>query len=1139
MSKMRKTLAVLMALLMAASIMLTPVIAASEEAAAAAEPIEAAADISEADAQEADAEEPTAPAEASEEESEALPAEEASGEAEESSAEPQEGSDEMAEDIDLDGAAADDPNAESWVIAKRQTSYLNVEVNVLKYDPANLPLETLLELLAAQNESFSVPDESAVIFWCNPRHYYYNNEGYRDYYYDNDIYELVERDGTVDVSRGNNNYYMIVGSGHQLNREDVKYSIYVTNMGDISSEDLTINIYKQNAEGNRESIGSKQPYLNFDEGEYWNSVFCNVALEEGEGIYLGVTSEILNADLGVSLKVYDADDNDITDQILNQDMTSAAAGYLVPTVEGEQIAELRFEYSYNGETLKEAKLGVRNHIVYVDTWLYDAIVIGESGDRHDLYWSEFLNSSHTDWDFIVYMTETYPMGTVVNLVFNAATSTVGEDGLSHIAKAVIGDYDSLGAAAGAEDIKDKLFGDGYPVISGETPITITIFTSGVTNGQTVLKHNVSFGTREQTVPDADVYFSVYSANNAEGNSLRTSTALTKTDAMAETYQTVFVLDPNADLSQIKPVFNLGEGCRAHIGGTKQVSGETTVDFSKGQVQYVVDIPGERVRNYFVEFIKVDPDAAKLFVQAPSDEREVFLITATNEKHDIAIANIGSLVMTGLNVKLEDAQNVKLDAYYTVGGDGNDKLDTASNVQTYSYGDRKYYNYNENGNAVIRLVPDGEGEIKGTLVISADGQEDVRMKLTGFAKDPVFTTTALDDAVKYVPYSYLVATNNIYDWIDVQFSLAGRLPEGVSFYPKTGEIYGVAQETGEFPVTVTARYTSTSEAYPYTFQPSTVELVLVVKENTNENVYNETDEGYAILDSIGTDIGGYDFVLEERGDQLFRSEGELSQFVALWLNGEKLVQGQDYEAESGSTKVVIYAQTFENKANQEGYNTLAAEFRLLDTDSLSFEDSTNELRKTAQNFRLEYTGSGGNTGGNSGGNTGGNTGGTNGGANGGSGSGNSQNQAATVTCSFNFVDADGNPASGLSIELRSTPRKGTTSAGGRVSYSNVEMGEHTLSVLDESGNAIASKTFTLKAGSKFSANGDELTVVSGSTVSIPVTYDGSTLTFGNAVQDSEPQTGDTTQLELYAAVLAVCAVGLGAAVTLLRRRGSNR
>ena len=86
--------------------------------------------------------------------------------------------------------------------------------------------------------------------------------------------------------------------------------------------------------------------------------------------------------------------------------------------------------------------------------------------------------------------------------------------------------------------------------------------------------------------------------------------------------------------------------------------------------------------------------------------------------------------------------------------------------------------------------------------------------------------------------------------------------------------------------------------------------------------------------------------------LYRSEGEFEQYVNLWLNGQLLVRGEDYDAESGSTKITIYAQTFENKANMDGINTIAAEFRTTDVSALNTLNDTNTMHVTAQNFRIE-------------------------------------------------------------------------------------------------------------------------------------------------------------------------------------------
>lgn len=222
-------------------------------------------------------------------------------------------------------------------------------------------------------------------------------------------------------------------------------------------------------------------------------------------------------------------------------------------------------------------------------------------------------------------------------------------------------------------------------------------------------------------------------------------------------------------------------------------------------------------------------------------------------------------------------------------------------------------------------------------------------LTGQALNPQITTVqesfASYSAVKYVPYAYVITTSNMHDWIDASFTLTGDLPAGMDFYPETGEIYGVPQETGEFVVQIEATFTSAT----YEFESSTIELTLTVLENTNENVYLASDTNYEIKQAIGTQTGDYDFVLETIEDTVFTSYGEFGEFVDIWLNGEKLVEGVDYEKEEGSTKITIKSQTIEDKANDDGSeNTIAMEFR---TETESEEDE-GELKRTAQNFTVK-------------------------------------------------------------------------------------------------------------------------------------------------------------------------------------------
>lgn len=231
------------------------------------------------------------------------------------------------------------------------------------------------------------------------------------------------------------------------------------------------------------------------------------------------------------------------------------------------------------------------------------------------------------------------------------------------------------------------------------------------------------------------------------------------------------------------------------------------------------------------------------------------------------------------------------------------------------------------------------------------------KVSGaYDEQPQIVTTTqslnMEDVVrvKYVPYSYTLETDNTDEANQITFSLAeGRLPMGLQVYPTTGEIYGVPVEAGEFPITVKASYSNPD------FEPSFAKLTVTVLDNTDGNVYTASDPGYEVKVPLGeeTETGSNLYTVTKSGDQLFVSAGEMREFVDLWLNGQKLEESKDYSVESGSTRVTVYGETFENKADKDGVNTIAAEFRV---DG----DPNNGLRRTAQNFRIDFGGSTGNT-----------------------------------------------------------------------------------------------------------------------------------------------------------------------------------
>lgn len=595
------------------------------------------------------------------------------------------------------------------------------------------------------------------------------------------------------------------------------------------------------------------------------------------------------------------------------------------------------------------------------------------------------------------------------------------------------------------------------------------------------------------------------------------------------------------IKQLVPEFDTPAGVVVNTGsraesGVTDLSHAVWSDSMANTVMYQVHVPGKKLKNYQVTFATLQ-EKGTLYIAGP-DERFVNLTADNKFVHDILVANIGATDLEGVKVELIDSVHVKLDEYWTV---NNETIPAFDSVSAY------YPVEDENGQitqqrntyatpsniAKIRLLADGEGEISGTLrVTTADGQQR-DIKLTGIAANPHIVSADLGEAVKYVPYSYMVVTDNMYNWNRSTFKIVdGALPAGMQLYEATGEIYGAPTETGDFTFTVEVDYSSSR------FSPSTATFTLHVADNTNQMVYEQTDPGYEIQVPLGVEQGEgtYDFLLTDiTQDQLYVSEGVYPEFMGLWLNGEKLIQGVDYTSVSGSTRITIKSQTLQDKALKDDYNTIAAEFRV---DG----DRNNELKRTAQNFRLgeiqTVTSDDNQNSGSSSADE--NT--TSSGSSTAAQDAAAQAAAAQaaalaakgVTLRFYVVDEENAPLSGVSVELHSTPRYGTTDSNGCVVFRGVEFGPHTLTVYGKDGSVLGSKSFELVSGS-FGTNGDTITVMGGSTLTIRVKAAGGSLSF---TKIDLPQTGDESCMVLWIGVLALAACAF-AGVTVYRRKRSGR
>lgn len=733
------------------------------------------------------------------------------------------------------------------------------------------------------------------------------------------------------------------------------------------------------------------------------------------------------------------------------------------------------------------------------------------------------------------------------------------DRIGTVQKVYSGRYESEkeAQAVGAADITASvLYTEGNPAGLAVTPGISSAMTLIMADGSALV---VSVSTNRYTTssgsndidPDFQItgvslpgnYLDTYVARSVGGIQLDT---YYRNDEKYEVggYQLIMIKDQLTaeQMKQLIPSFSTPDGVVVSSGsrvesGKTDLSNAVWSDSLANTVMYQVQVPGKKLKNYQVTFA-TQQDKGTLYIAGP-DERFVNLTADNKYIHDILIANIGATDLEGVKVELVNPVHVKLDEYWTLNGDTIPAFTETSayyheldeNGQEVS---QKYNIYANPGNiAKIRLLADGEGEISGTLrVTTADGQ--VReIKLTGIAANPHIVSGDLDDAVKFVPYSYMVVTDNMYNWNRLTFKITeGTLPAGMQLYEATGEIYGTPTETGDFTFTVEVDYGSSR------FQPSTATYTLHVAENGNRMVYEQTDEGYEIQVPLGVEQGEgtYDFLLTDiTQDQLYVSEGVHPEFMGLWLNGEKLVRGVDYTSVSGSTRITIKSQTLQEKAYTDDYNTIAAEFRV---DG----DRENELKRTAQNFRLgeiKTSTSDDNQNGSSGGGS----------------SDNSQDSTAAdsaaedaaaqaaaqaaalaakgVNLRFYIVDEADEPMAGVKVELHSTPRTGVTDSNGCVAFSGVEFGKHTLTVYGEDGEVLASKSFELVSGA-FGTNGDVITVMGGSTLSIRVKAANGVLSF---VRVDLPQTGDESNMVLWVIVLAA-AVCLFVGVNIYKKKRND-
>ena len=796
-------------------------------------------------------------------------------------------------------------------------------------------------------------------------------------------------------------FEIIIGKDGQLNNANRRY-IVTAYISDEFKETLDIELYDR-SNGNNSKIEPIQSDLStstysvtaMDGSTISAELFMyGKTFKEGfsaNNTYINITSE-MSKNPNVKAEIYEWNQykenlkcgknvySPITSKVLNQDMSSTANGLLISDLNLSDYNTLIFVvFYYSGDKLIDAKV--------IGT-LFAAGYIAPTGEMYSKDDNgkviNVTNSvSHYDYSntgaygIQCELSNGYAVDGKYNFKLNIQGTGQINQNFNEIAeKAVVGHYNSLNEAIDQKDIKSELLTEsGYTAnYSGDGVDFTVFFPSGTFSDGNVKKFTVNVieyqnswieYTAKPIIGQKDPWFNVtgaidgngkeYSVDKGNAYVVENGKNINMDTYYGYGYQTVFIKDDSnsdVDLSNMKPIFNYTDENRLYAVSEDtgdKVDETHTRDFAEANQQYtlVFDDNENQKRNYWITYKKLNNNGPELYVLGPQ-EREVIFDDYFGDKHDILIANVGNAPLTNLSVELRNAENVKLDGYWTVGGKNNDTLAAFSTTsKTTQYGELPNM-------GKIRLVPDGNGEVKGTVVIKAGEvgkEQEVVISLNGTVKTPEIITDNLSDAVKYVPYQYIIATDNIHDNIREEFEIVEgeqALPKGLVFNKKTGEISGVPQvpdnnaEYEDYEFTIKVNYFNEGETE--SFDSVSKKFKLRVNSNTNDNVYNASDEGYTIKEHIGAKTeNSHEFVLENiEEDQLFVSNGSYGEFVDLWLNGEKLEEGIDYDSESGSTKITIKSQTFENKADKDGTNTIAMEFR----------NDDNEVNRTAQNFNIK-------------------------------------------------------------------------------------------------------------------------------------------------------------------------------------------
>ena len=761
-------------------------------------------------------------------------------------------------------------------------------------------------------------------------------------------------------------WQMIVGDDNQLAADNIRYILNVNVTP--ASEWLVPTVYMQAEDGSRSKVNNLRNLYSDSYADDLSRMYLylsNDEVDNSKDLYLSYTvnPELYTTQNYAEMKVYEGAytnptevlaAKDITAQVMCTNMDQKDVGYAIELYKEKDITFVTFDTEGNITGCLPVKCNIYTQS---DSFLFSIYERTENDLQHvqakqsTTYWSD--NSKR---DCIIELYKEYPANQ--KYVVKGDFFRLGENNNDLVTAAYVGSYTSIAeaVAVGAVDIKDQIFSnyysnDGYEAVFNEgIDFTFIIGEDGSEN-QCIYYYNIKTETGETSSgrvdsedmlsSNTDVYFN--GLRDKDGKRIECYVVSSREDSYAEYNYLTILVPAGVDLTNIAPTFYTYDNAKVYAAGSNapEESGVSLHNFSNGPVQYTVSAEnGEVSKNYWLNVISAKDGMAELYINSLFDEsanvrkengiiyaaREVMLDGYHNDIHDILVANVGTEALGALSVTLV-SDVVELDRYWTLSGEyalsGLNSVDRDT-----SYGELANL-------AKIRLITkdgvEAGTEIKGTLTIKSGEKTLVVLELTGLIGDPIITTEEIPSTVKYVPYGTMIQNNNKYSWNRISYQLIdGELPSGMEL-KSNGEIYGVPTETGEFAFSVMMNNSHSS------FTSDIAEFVLLIKDNTAENVNAVTDEGYQLSSRI------VDLNTTTAESQTLVSEGNYAEFVDVYIDGIKLIENEDYISEEGSTRITISSQTLAEAGDQtQNSHTIGIEFRTLGTGT---------LKRAAQNYEV--------------------------------------------------------------------------------------------------------------------------------------------------------------------------------------------